>query len=274
MSRVVASLTTIPSGLPGAIEVIRSLLKEPELDLVYLNLPFVYEKTGELYPNPLFKDPRLVINRCEDKGPITKVYPVLDLENDPSTLIFIVDDDKIPAKGIVGKFLKHQKMHPEAVLTSGGWVKGHGIVSYQPMHNNFSKTKRVDWVEGTSGIMAFRKFFSTKKDLLDYSKAGTYDSLFKRHDDHWLSWHFVNNGAYLLSIPEFFGDEEVKIKKNDNLSGNWKFFGEVHTLANFLKRKGIYTNQIGTFSPFPLGLLISIAATLLIGTFLIFKRKT
>lgn len=257
--RVVATLTTIPSGVKGAIEVIEKLLEEPELDLIYFNLPEIYGKDGSRYPKyPVPNNPRLKVLKSIDRGPITKVYPVLDVELDPETLIFIVDDDHLPESGIIGKFLKHHQAHPDSVLTTGGWIRGDLFVTYQEMSRDFSGVREVDWVEGAGGILAPRKYFpKTSAVLLNYSKAGTYQSLFKKHDDHWLSWHFREAGAALKSIPEFYGKLPTKNIKSENISGHLNFQAEVHQVATFLKSIGIY-NVSGSFRPLPWGVKITL----------------
>lgn len=257
--RVVATLTTIPSGVKGAIEVIEKLLEEPEIDLIYFNLPEIYGKDGSRYPKyPVPNNPRLKVLKSIDRGPITKVYPVLDVELDPETLIFIVDDDHLPESGIIGKFLNHHRVHPDSVLTTGGWIRGDLFVTYQEMSRDFSGVREVDWVEGAGGILAARKYFpKTSAALLDYSKAGTYQSLFKKHDDHWLSWHFREAGATLRSIPEFYGKLPTKNIKSENISGHLNFQAEVHQVATFLKSIGVY--QVGSsFTPLPWGVKITL----------------
>jgi len=255
MTRVVVTLTTIPSGIPGAIEVVEAFLKEKEIDMIYLNWPYTLAKSGERYPDPVFVgvlvDPKVKVNRCSDLGPITKVFPVLDLEKDPSTKILIVDDDHLPEPGIVSKFIKHSNLHPDAALTTGGWVKGSGIFSYQTMSKDLERIREVDWVEGAGGIIVPRKFLD-RATLLNYSKAGPLAGLFKKHDDHWLSWHLRTNGAVLLSIPEFFGDRPVRIPKKESISGDLNFYKEVYTLSSYLAKMGIYQTPT-TWSPIPVG---------------------
>lgn len=257
--RVVATLTTIPSGVKGAIEVIEKLLEEPELDLIYFNLPEIYGKDGSKYPiYPLPNSPRLQVLKSIDLGPITKVYPVLDVELDPNTLIFIVDDDHLPQAGIIKKFLKHYREHPNSVLTTGGWIRGDLFVTYQEMSRDFSGVREVDWVEGAGGILAPRRYFpKNSAALLDYSKAGAYQPLFKKHDDHWLSWHFREAGASLKSIPEFYGNLPTKNIKSENISGHLNFQAEVHQVATFLKSIGVY-HVSSSFRPLPWGVKITL----------------
>ena len=272
--RIVASLTTIPSGVPGALEVIQVLLKEPELDLIYFNLPRKFAKTGEAYPQVNLTHPKVKIVRCLDKGPITKVYPVLDHEKDPETRIFILDDDHLPVKDIVSKFARYSKECPDACLTTGGWVRGSWVASFQEMNRASDRVREVDWVEGSGGIFVPRKFFGTSKELLDYTKAGKYTDLFKKHDDHWMTWHLKSHGAKCLSIPEFFGDTPVTVSKSDNISGSYHFGLEVYTVANFLRNKGVYKSKV-SWSPSPMAMKGMMMMAVIVGilTWLTLRSK-
>lgn len=254
--RVVASLTTIPSGMDGAVEVIERLLGEPEIDLIYFNVPKVFSKTKEPYPEPpayLVNHPRVKISRDEDLGPITKIYPTLIAEKDPETMVLVVDDDHLPEKGIVEKFLKYSRLYPHAALTTGGWVRGRGVAAYQCFVDVSDKVHPVDWVEGSGGIFASRRAFGDVKELLNYSflsKEG--QRLFRKHDDHWLSWHFANTGVDRWSIPEFFGNVPTKSQKSVNISGDWKFKVEVHQIATYLSQIGVYSNKIVLVKSLPI----------------------
>ncbi len=259
--RVVASLTTIPSGIPGAVEVIKALLKNKDLDLIYLNLPYIYGKTGEKYPIFPFRSPKLVINRCEDLGPITKIYHTLEKETDPETRILILDDDNIPLENIVSNFMKYSVKYPNAALTTGGWIRGGGVLSFQNFSGFLEGVREVDWVEGSGGIFVPRKFFSG--DLLDYRKAGALGKLFKKHDDHWISWTLRDNGAALLSIPEVFSDQKVSTEKTENISGSLSFCKEVYQLSTFLRDQGIYRGK-SDCHPLPKSLLFLLAVGLLL----------
>lgn len=242
LKRIVATLTTIPSGVSGALEVANHLLGEPEISVIYLNWPEVFGKTGEKYPEPpILLNSRIKILRVVDKGPITKVYPVLDVELDPDTLIFIVDDDHLPERGIVKKFLKYSSLLDTSALTTGGWIKGSGMMSYQKFSDVMDRVHPVDWIEGSGGILVKRIMMGDSKELLDYSKVPkAFLKLFKKHDDHWLSWHLDARGVTLLSIPEFFGNTETKNQKNVNISGDWHFKKEVHQITDYLSEIGVY----------------------------------
>lgn len=96
--RVVVSLTTSPKRIEHLEPTIQSLFdQEKPPDAIIVNLPHVFLRTNETFPPlsnyPYLQDPRITINRCNDLGPITKLYPTLELEDDPTTIIIILDDD-------------------------------------------------------------------------------------------------------------------------------------------------------------------------------------
>ena len=100
--RIVGSITTIPDRISLIEAVLDSILSQTRpLDCLYLNIPNISKK-GKQYRIPEFlKIKNLVLNRCEDYGPITKLLPVLDIETDPDTYIVTFDDDRIVHRDVV-----------------------------------------------------------------------------------------------------------------------------------------------------------------------------
>lgn len=274
--RIVVCLTTIPSGYDGTKEVLKSLLKQDRLpDKIYLHLPKVFKKTGELYPKFEFPHNDLIeIVYCEDKGSITKLYPVLDKEKDPETRIIILDDDNVLNNEMVSTFEKYSKLHPNYILSTGGWVRGDFPLLFQPMFKNKEGVRRVDWVEGAGCILIPRKFLD--KSILDYKKHigdKSVRKLFKKHDDHWLSWHFHRKGIALAVIPHNFFLKKATSKKSYQISKTKGFLSEVYFLSNYLKEKGVYQEK-ADLSPLPLSLIIVIGLIILVIIIIfIFKLK-
>jgi hypothetical protein len=95
---VYISLTTIPSRLQNTIKIIKNLLNYVKgFEKIILNIPWSYRR----WPNEkIFIDlsdleknnSRLVVNRTQDLGPITKLIPTLNLT--PSECIIIICDDE------------------------------------------------------------------------------------------------------------------------------------------------------------------------------------
>ena len=98
------SLTTIPSRLsnPWFENNLHRLLKIAGDSQVILNIPYKSLKGEEYYIPPSIKSlqgPNFLINRCEkDLGPITKLIPILELDNIPDNAIIMVCDDDIKYK--------------------------------------------------------------------------------------------------------------------------------------------------------------------------------
>jgi hypothetical protein len=78
---------------------------------VYLNVPFVYAKTGEAYSIPPFvssleASTHLRVHRCEDEGPATKVLATLrNPEVSDDAFVVVVDDDIIYYPDVVVSLL-------------------------------------------------------------------------------------------------------------------------------------------------------------------------
>jgi len=242
--RIIVTMTTIPSGLKGLEEVLTCLLNQRyrQADKIYINLPFVFVRTGEKYPEDeiyiLYEkiqtskvNPHGVIveiTRPEDKGAITKIYPVLDLpeEKDPNTVIVACDDDYLIADNMIEVVERWIKEYPNACLTTGGWIRGNlfsnGIPMYQALSFEKEEVRKVDWIEGSKLMIIPRKFLAeNSRELLDYSSVEEDDirKLLMKHDDHWISWHLKNNHAELLSIPETLILDKVKNDKDYHISG-------------------------------------------------------
>lgn len=279
---VVVTLTTIPSGYDAVTTVLDKFCKDTYVKRIYLNLPVKFAKTGEEYPPPRkeWHHPKLIINRCHDHGPITKILPTLQEETNPDTLIFIVDDDNVPSDDVTKNFLKWHRQYPEAVLTTGGWVRGYGkpnlenplpnlpvpfplqevasgpsdlfskIWSYQSLSSERKNVRDVDWVEGAGGIFGKRKWFEGLEEVKTTGTEKDLDlkKLFWKHDDHWISRRLFLNGAKLKSIPEIYSTTSLAWTKGYNISGsgykeNIKFMKEVHRLSGTLAEEGIYNHK-------------------------------
>lgn len=98
-SRVVVSLTTMPRDVDHLDEVLYSISNQTvQPDVIYVNLPVRNRRNGQPYivPDWLETFPKVQVLRPEtDYGPLTKLFPALEAENDPDTIIVTFDDDKV-----------------------------------------------------------------------------------------------------------------------------------------------------------------------------------
>lgn len=98
-TRFVVSLTTMPGDVEHLDEVLMSLSNQTvKPAAIYVNLPQKNRRTGAPYviPDWLRKFPNVqILQPATDYGPMTKLYPALEKETDPETVIISVDDDKV-----------------------------------------------------------------------------------------------------------------------------------------------------------------------------------
>lgn len=99
------SLTSTPERITTDFfySILKNLLSFCNKDIkIILNIPYIFRKTGEQYriTSELEKiinkaNKKIILNRCEDHGPITKIIPTLNLTHISSKDIIIVCDDDI-----------------------------------------------------------------------------------------------------------------------------------------------------------------------------------
>lgn len=201
--RVVASLSTIPSRVSRIGDIIRCLQRQTyPIDQIYLNIPWVSRREGVPYPDlPADLDLTGVkVIRCQDYGPITKLYPTLQYETDPNTIIITFDDDLIYRPDRVETLVKWCKQYPDAAIAGSGYIIGKWYNFFGHIEQPKELTP-VSIIEGYSGCAYRRKFFDY--DLIDYSGAPP-EAFY--HDDVWISGQLSLKGVTRLVHPEPIGD--------------------------------------------------------------------
>lgn len=120
-TEVVVTLTTIPSRLASNYDCnikscLESLLNQTFQNYeVHLNIPYIYNPTGEEYniPDWLYEladlNHKLKIFRGQDYGSITKIVDTLKRIQDPECIIITADDDLIYHKEMVQEQYKNQR---------------------------------------------------------------------------------------------------------------------------------------------------------------------
>lgn len=204
--RIVFSMTTTPGRFAHVHSTVESLIRSSlKPDAVYLHLPKVSSKTGELYPVVLSDEliqlakkhsNVLRINRIDsDVGPFTKLWPTLAMEPDESTLIITADDDEwYPPK-------YHMDL-VQAALDRPDWAVAYrGIKVTDPTKGRYEFINgnddyvEVDVLEGYTGAVYRRGFFST--DI----EPPAPDSPCMTTDDIWVSSYLRSRGVPRVLIP-------------------------------------------------------------------------
>ena len=190
--RIVVSMTTIPSRLKNIDKVIEALIDRQTVkpDVLYLNVPYVFGRTGETYDisNIKYTGSRMKIIRCDDNGPVTKILPALEAEyRNPGTVIVYTDDDAIPPPDFIEQYVKQSRKRPGHVMHT---VCGDGFYTKSPALVDDGKGCAIP--EAFEGILLP---VDAIKDLADFKsfvmKAIRNKSCFKSDD------YVV--GAYLAS---------------------------------------------------------------------------
>lgn len=206
--RIVVSLSTVPSRVPYLQRIIDCLLSQTyQVDRIYINLPHWSKREQCEYPLPQLKgNDKIQIVRCNDHGPITKLYPALLEEQDPETLIITVDDDieYIPER--IETLVHWAEKFPEAAIGGTGFIVGPWWWFYGTVHRPKTPTP-VSVLEGFSGCAYRRGFFSD--DLIDYQDApsGAF-----YNDDVWISGYLARKKIPRLVHPssgEFLIDQKL-----------------------------------------------------------------
>lgn len=204
--RCVGSMTTLPKRLQKIRKNILSIL-DTDIDFLYLNVP--HETIhGEKYIIPDFLQDldRVKIVRCVDYGPITKILPVLDIEQDPDLCIITFDDDMLVDKKVVKILQRKARKYPDSCVGFSGACAGSFPFIYHWANTNRTDM-RVDWLEGVHCVLYRRKFLD-KNEMLKFGKQIRH--LLDKNDDHWISSYLASKNIPRISIgynPELYFKE-------------------------------------------------------------------
>lgn len=171
------TLTTIPERLQSDYfrQALESLIYQYPTKII-LNVPWIYKRTGESYviPDWIAQHPDVIVHRCEDQGPVTKVLGGLSLIPDDAWVI-VVDDDHIYKDFLVSELALKFSQRPEGVLCfctfeEPKWVEmGHEWAARMPC--GFA-----GWIAKATDVKRLQSVPLPKECRLI--------------DDHWLGWAF------------------------------------------------------------------------------------
>lgn len=93
----VVSMSTVPWRLARIPALVETLHRALPRAAIVINIPVVLKRTGASYgevPAGLAELPYVIVQRCDDVGPITKVLPTFTLTRElPDVVILSLDDD-------------------------------------------------------------------------------------------------------------------------------------------------------------------------------------
>lgn len=267
--RVVVSLSTIPSRVDRLGEVVMRLLSQTRVpDRIYINLPVVSRRQGVKYPDvpASCRHPLVMINRCDDLGPLTKLAPTLRHETLPDTLIITVDDDIAYQNTRIQDLVDAATRRPDAAIGGTGFILGEWWRFYGTVKTPEQDTP-VDVIEGYSACAYRRRFFgATISPPIDAPPSLFY------HDDILISGSLARLGVPRIvhSAPRVstlgnsgYGHD---IKTDDGLSSDTiKFVLQMIPAARYYQKEGSFDRPqtVGMNKTF-VGLLVLVLVFILL----------
>jgi hypothetical protein len=184
---VIVTLTTIPARMSNVFRIIKHFLEQVQgVDKVILNVPHSYKRWPDLKVDlkHSITDPRFVINRCEDVGPMTKFLPTLDIV--PDNAILIICDDMCYKLDAFKDIAERAEMYPDRAFSFY-------VYEYKPENSDgpsIGVPQGADLISTTINNM--RRFpqwfqnFTDRNNISDYKR----DSSCFFVDDQVIAWYF------------------------------------------------------------------------------------
>lgn len=187
--RLIVSFTTTPTRIHKIEPMIQSILNQKrQPDFIIANLPneYIRDKNKLIIPDFINNNNKIIVNRCEDYGPATKLVGILSKTNlfNDKDYIITVDDDIKYQNTLLEYYEKFINLNDNNVYGLSGF--------------NFNKNGYLNWIdnnniirncsclEGWASICYPSKFL--KKDILLELKTAPEYLLFS--DDVLVSNYF------------------------------------------------------------------------------------
>lgn len=221
-NRASFSLTTIPSRINLIEPNLKSLL-EQKPNTVYLNIPYIFKKTGEEYKLPKWLDKyidngEITVIRTEDKGPATKFLGLLEEKIHPEHYIIVVDDDQIYNDKLLSN-----------LIYKADSIGGEGVVS-----------SKID-----SGLVTGYGGFIFKRKLLDNITKFIWPKECFLVDDAWITGYFKHQGIQMVQLFDI-SVANVSIEKTAN--NIFEFMSNI-MISNINLKKGSYRAKVQQINP-------------------------
>jgi hypothetical protein len=179
------SITTTPPRLPKLKTFIDNISKNNK---IILNIPISYKRFDQTIDIPNYD---VIINRCIDYGPATKIIPTLELDfiNDNDIIIYC-DDDQIYHHIWMKIMIDNIKENQESINFYSGftyWVDKNEKIFIKRKIDN-----KVPIIEGFAGVGFYKKIITQKfindiKTIMDQPNEMFYS------DDVWISFIINKN---------------------------------------------------------------------------------
>lgn len=193
--RIVISMTTSPKRITEIYRVIESMEKQTiRPDLYFINLPRVFKRDRSRFidiPAFLIND-RIILNKCEDLGPATKIVPTCkDKRIKETDIIFSVDDDIHYPPQLIELYLKSHIKYPDFVISGTSLFPKKNPVRYGELFE-------CELLEGFSCVLYKKAWLSDiPSDIFDKRLVPIYHYL---SDDLVLSNYLIMKGIRIMNF--------------------------------------------------------------------------
>lgn len=161
--KTIISLTSIPSRFNTLELILKDLLKQKNVDEIWVNIPHKYNRFPDVkveIPDNLYEiDEKIKIKRCNDYGPGT-MYMSPTLHSDADLIIVVNDDTKYPdnlSTELINAYNGDNCCWCLSGFKINEYISGNGRVQY--IHN-----QEVDVTESYGGVILERNWI---KQILD-----------------------------------------------------------------------------------------------------------
>lgn len=207
--KIYFSLTTSPQRINKLHQTLDSIFNQTTtFEKIIINIPYIFNRTKTRYiiPEYLSKNPRILINRCHDIGPVTKLLPSLFITTDED-IIVTIDDDRKYLKNMLETFLEFYNKNSNSVYaTTCIKIDFNNINIFKRIVNHKFSGKSFHILQGYGGVFYPRKVFN--EDFLNYCNLLLKDINFYLSDDL-----YISNYLAMKKIPIILGiNEKYHIK--------------------------------------------------------------
>jgi hypothetical protein len=203
--KFIVSFTTSPTRINKCSQMIYSILNQTRKpDLFILNIPHVFDRTGETYSVPKYINKQVVVNHVDrDYGPATKIIPTIkylkergNMYDPKDTRIIYLDDDISYMPRMIDTYAKIIADDDDNTWTATGF----DFVNIQ-LNGKRSHRDTATIAEGYGSVCVKLSIFGD--DFFEYIDRYIHDASCRLSDDIILSnyYHKKNIGINIVNIP-------------------------------------------------------------------------
>lgn len=242
---VYVTMSTIPSRMPNTFKIVDHFLKHVKgVAKVIVNIPHRYKRWPLLVPRPetynTITDPRLIVQRTEDYGPLTKLLPSLPIL--PRDAIVIVADDmcyRLDAFRDIAELADRRRSEAFSF-----YVYPYGPGNGPPNGVSVDVPQGADLIAThTSNLEAFPRWFAAFKD----KKKTYFDSPCFFVDDQVIGWYFKTTQVPMVQVDRHHRNIYIKgcdiAPKHDNLNRQTGTRSRDHTMKGCFAEMQKYAKE-------------------------------